>query len=479
VTILEALKDEVLHLIQPTDTENQKLIEEFNLLKGKLQEYANKLNISPSFIQNHGSTGIKQTHLKGASDLDIFIGLNPSDYAKWVKLPLKQRKISLKSLFLSYVNNWFIPAAQAAGFNSFQLSYAEHPYLILSERGYEIDIVGCFDLDLDYLLAHGPITAVDRTPWHSKIIAERLSYNQKQDVRLLKAFFQSNFVYGDKQTLGRLGFTGFSAEILILFFQSLDTVFSNFKDIYNNPLDFFNRSPNLIRRNPRFQKDFLIIIDPVDQNRNLAASISERAYQYALFQIQRFQQAPSTQFFMKKPLPPLDSTILSHPLPNFTLAEFISDGTIHYTELRDKLHSACEKLRKLLEKEETGEERFGNTYYEVYFDEKTFVAVFYCTHSSISPTYLRRGPPATRDTNVQTFCETHPDAFNKNGFYYASMKREFTESLVLVSHFFHTSKPIKGLILNIISNRAESTVGQQALSLMINCVFPLYKVKHL
>ncbi|HUY01376.1 MAG TPA: hypothetical protein VMV49_17575 [Candidatus Deferrimicrobium sp.] len=477
MTILEALKDEVLHLIQPTDTENLKLNEVFIFLKEKLQECANKLNISPSFIQNHGSTGIKQTHLRGASDLDIFVGLNPSDYTKWIKLPWKQRKTALKSLFLSYVNNWFIPASQAAGFNIFQLSYAEHPYLILSEKGYEIDIVGCFDLDLDYLLTHGPITAVDRTPWHSKIIAERLTNNQKQDVRLLKAFFQSNFVYGDKQTLGRLGFTGFSAEILILYFQNLETVFSKFKDLYKNPLDFFKRSPDLLRRKSRFQKDFLIIIDPVDENRNLAASISERAYEYARFQIQHFQQSLSVQFFIKNPPSPIDPTFLSCPLPNFGFVEFISDGTIHYTELRDKLYSACEKLRKLLEKEETGEERFGNTYYEVYFDEKTFVAVFYCTFSSISPTYSRRGPPKIRDTNVQTFCEKHPDAFYKNGFYYASMTREFTESLALISHYFHKSKPIKGLILSNISNHAESMVGQQALSLMINCVLPLYQVK--
>ncbi|MFX1299251.1 MAG: hypothetical protein ACFFD2_30860, partial [Promethearchaeota archaeon] len=140
---LDAIKALVLPAIQPTQEENQIINQIYTSLERNLQLIAEKLNIKPKFIQNHGSTGIKKTHLHGTSDLDIFIGLNPREYSI-IELSPKKRRETLKKLFHSYVQEWFIPAARAAGYMSFQISYAEHPYLIISHNNYEIDIVGCF-----------------------------------------------------------------------------------------------------------------------------------------------------------------------------------------------------------------------------------------------------------------------------------------------------------------------------------------------
>ncbi len=474
--ILEALKAEVLSHIQPTEAENKKINHLYLTLKEALEKFANSLGVSPKFINNQGSTGLKQTHLRGTSDLDIFIGLDPQKYSDIIELPNKPRKKSLKDLFLSYTQDWFSPAAKFAGYQTMQISYAEHPYLTISHEGYDIDIVGCFDLDYEYLLKHGPITAVDRTPWHSKIIAEKLSDTQKEDVRLLKAFLQANYVYGDKATLGRLGFTGFSAEVMILLFNDIENLFNNFQKLENNPLDFFERPPTKLRKNKRFINDFLIIIDPVDRNRNLASSISERAYRYALYQIKNFQNDPSMDYFMKKSLKVPSRPILSKYKPNLVVVEFRSDGSLHYTEIRDRLYSACEKVRKLLEKENTGDPRFGETIFEIYFEENNFSAVFFCENSQISPIYLRKGPPSSRTTNSNQFRIKHPDAVKKNGHYYAPIKRKYQKPIVLISHFFQNYKSIEGLTLNTITQEAFSVVGQRAMALMIFCVLPLSKV---
>ncbi|NVM31224.1 MAG: hypothetical protein HWN65_20470 [Candidatus Helarchaeota archaeon] len=476
MTVLEAIKAKVIPSILPTKEEDQKINQIINSLKQNLQIFAEKLDISPNFIQNHGSTGMKQTHLRGTSDLDIFIGLNPSDYATIIELPAKKRKNALKVLFLSYVNDWFIPATQSAGFTDFKISYAEHPYLLISHENYEIDVVGCFDLEYDFLLKQGPITAVDRTPWHSKIVAEKLDKKQKNDVRLLKAFLQNNFVYGDKNTLGRFGFTGFSAEVLILHFKTLEEVFSKFEGLTSAPLDFFNRSAGILRKNQRFQNDFLIVIDPVDKNRNLAASISQRAYKFALYQIKQFLKSPNIEFFNKPPLTPLDSELINKVLPNHVVVEFTSDGTVHYTELRDKLYSTCEKLRKLLENETTGEERFGTTLFEVFFEDTTFVAVFYCDKKLLSTTYLRKGPPKNRPDNIKQFRKKHPTAFYKDGLYYVSVERTFREPIPLIKHFLQNSKQIKGLTLTNVSQKGTTSAAERALSLMLSCVLPLYGV---
>ncbi len=475
MTILEIIRAKVLPLIQPTAEENEALTQLFNILKSNLEKVAERLKISPSFIQNHGSTGLKQTHLHGRSDLDIFIGLNPADYSNIIEIAPKKRKEALKDLFFSYLKEWFIPAAQNAGFPTFQINFAEHPYLIIYHKNYEINIVGCFDLNYDYLLTHGPLTAVDRTPWHSKIIAEKLSFTQKQDVRLLKAFFQANYVYGDK-AIGRFGFTGFSAEVLILFYQNIEQLFSYFQELSKTALDFFNRPAKVIRKLRRFEHDFLIIIDPTDQNRNLASSVTQRAFEYALFQVERFLKDPSPEYFLKKPIPPLPPQILVKYSPHLVVIEFESEGTIHYTELRDRIYRACEKVRKLLEKEFSGEERFGKTLYEVYFEGQIFAAIFYCEHEQATPTYIRKGPPITNSANVRLFLEKHPKAFMKDDFYYASIERQFQKPLPLITDFFSKYKIVEGLSLLRISHETDSPVGQRAVSLMVSCILPLYEV---
>jgi len=231
---------------------------------------------------------------------------------------------------------------------------------------------------------------------------------------------------------------------------------------------------DVLKNSSKFADDYLIIIDPVDKNRNLASSISKRAYEYACFQILRFLNMPSTQFFIKKPLSLPDPDLLGPLLPQLAVAEFINDGSIHYTEARDRIYSACEKVRKLLEKENTGEERFGQTLFEVYFEGEVFVAVFYCTYPFIEPSYIRKGPPKSKSSNVQQFCSSHPDAFLKNGFYYAPIEREFQYPIPLITQFFQTSKQVTGLNFTGISHDGTSEVGKRAISLMLSCVLPLY-----
>lgn len=474
--VLESIKRHILPLILPTEEEIQKLQIISDKLIRSLRAEAEKLDIFPSFIEKHGSTGIKQTQLAGTSDLDLFIGFDPSDYRNYLQLPAKQRKQALKDLFLEYVKDWYIPAAHQAGFSNYVLSYAEHPYLTVRHNQYEIDIVGCFNLDLEYILVNGPITAVDRTPWHSRIVSERLNSAQKNDVRLLKAFFQANYVYGDKNTLGRFGFTGFSAEMLILFYSDLESVFRNFTNLDKSGIDFFGRPIQKLRKLHRFQDDYLIIIDPVDKARNLASSISERAYKYANYQINHFLKSPAPSFFIKKSLSLPSPKQLSNIEPHLATIELSSDGAVHYTELRDKLYSVAEKLRKILTKESDGTTRFGTSLFELYFEEPTFVIIFFCQHTQLESTYLRKGPPPQKPHNVQQFLEKHPDAFLKDGFYYAPVQRAYLQPFSLITEFFQKAKPIKGLILTSISNKPSSLVAQRAASLMLDYILPLYGI---
>ena len=78
----------------------------------------------------------------------------------------------------------------------------------------------------------------------------------------------------------------------------MNNLFKNFNKLHSKPLDFFNRTEQELRNVVHFQNDYLIIIDPVDKNRNVASAISERAYQYCNYKISEFLkdgQAPESK----------------------------------------------------------------------------------------------------------------------------------------------------------------------------------------
>ena len=151
---------------------------------------------------------------------------------RYIAKILKDCKKTSKKDFLDLCNNWIIPSLSLKEFNNPRLLYAEHPYVTIDfyqeEFKIKIDIVLYFELDLEFIKEKGPITAVDRSPWHGRFVRENLSDDQKNDVRLLKQFFKANHSYGDKSSVGKVGFIGYSAELLIYYFGNILNLFENF-----------------------------------------------------------------------------------------------------------------------------------------------------------------------------------------------------------------------------------------------------------
>ncbi|MFX1391403.1 MAG: hypothetical protein ACFE9Z_15165, partial [Promethearchaeota archaeon] len=302
---------DVLKEITPSKRENDLINQITEKLKRLLDNKAKQMNINYTKIEPQGSTGIKQTQLKNDFDIDLFIGLDYIQYKqKYEGLSKNKLKKESKKDFLNLCNDWIMQSITSKEFYNPRLLYAEHPYVTvdynINNHKVKIDIVLYFDLDLDYIREYGPITAVDRSPWHGHFIRENLSSVQKDDVRLLKQFFKACYSYGDKSAVGRVGFIGYSSELLIYYFNDIINLFKNFKELSHMPLDYYNRSKEQLDEITHFQNDYLIIIDPVDQNRNVASAISERAYKYCNKKINEFLEHPNTKFFELHPIPEID-----------------------------------------------------------------------------------------------------------------------------------------------------------------------------
>ncbi|MCK4381201.1 MAG: hypothetical protein KAW51_08705, partial [Candidatus Lokiarchaeota archaeon] len=277
--------NQVLDTIIPTNEELELIDGIIKKLKRLLKEQASKLNLEYTRIEPQGSTGIKKTQLKGDFDIDLFIGLDYNLFKpRYNGLSKNKLKKESKKDFLSLCNNWILHSLTLDEFYNPRLLYAEHPYVtvdyLLDDIKVKIDIVLYFDLDLEFIKKNGPITAVDRSPWHGCFIRDELNSDQKNEVRLLKQFFKSCYSYGDKSALGKIGFIGYSAELLIYYFNDLTNLFYNFNELNKKPLDYYNRNEKELSKIVHFQNDYLIIIDPIDKNRNVASAISEKAYKY-------------------------------------------------------------------------------------------------------------------------------------------------------------------------------------------------------
>ena len=291
-TISEIL-EAVLKEITPTNRELTIINEIVEILKFLLEKKAKELKIEYTQIEPQGSTGIKQTQLRNDFDIDLFVGLNYNLYKpKYEGLSKNKLRKASKKDFLKLCNEWILKALDLKEFQNPRLLYAEHPYVTVDyftqNIKIEVNIVLYFDLDLNFIKKNGPITAVDRSPWHGNFVRDNLTNDQKNDVRLLKQFFKSCHSYGDKSPVGKVGFIGYSAELLIYYFGTIQKLFENFKNLKENPLDYFNRNKTELEKITHFQNDFLIITDPIDKNRNVASAISEKAYKYCNQRVKTF-----------------------------------------------------------------------------------------------------------------------------------------------------------------------------------------------
>ncbi|TFF97625.1 MAG: hypothetical protein EU547_03830 [Promethearchaeota archaeon] len=482
MTDVKTVFAEVLQSIQPTQKELILIDSIVQKLIKSLEKRAKELNLNYTTIEPQGSTGIKQTQLRNDFDIDLFIGLDFDSWKQKFKGLSKNRfKNSTKKEFRRLCYEWIIKSLNLKEFESPSLLYAEHPYVsvnyIGSSHKYKVDIVLYFDLSLEFIRKNGPITAVDRTPHHSRFIKENLSKKQKNDVRLLKQFFKACHSYGDKSPVGRAGFIGYSAELLLYHFGDVYDVLQNFKNLPNNTLDYFEREKSKLMKISHFRDDWLLLIDPIDKNRNVASAISKRAFNYCNYKINQFLNNPNKDYFKIKDIPEFQPEISRDISSNLFIMEFTKiKPDIHYTVIRDKLYSLGDYIVSHGETAFDHSPRFGNIIYEVYFEPKSneYNLALFCEHPILDKYYERRGPPLKMEKDVQKFQKKHKNTFTRDGFVWIKTKRTYQNFI----NFLYTDKIVRripeSLELKNISGaiKAMTSSGRKAVFVLEHMVLP-------
>jgi tRNA nucleotidyltransferase (CCA-adding enzyme) len=468
---LDVLRERVLAVINPTNEEIEKQQHIIQRIITNLEAQSKKIGESYSFIEAQGSTGKKQTQLRGAADIDIFVAQDPEHF-NIHSMTKKERKSAIDAIFDRFVNAWYIPVAKSITATDIRKTYSQHPYLSMKIQGIDIDIVGCFDLTQKQLRNEGPITAVDRTVHHSRYVCERIDTRKREDARILKSFVKASHTYGDIPAVGWMGFPGYALELMVLKSDSLDDALQVMIDLQEQPLDTEGRSKKELSIQPKFQDDEIFIMDPTDIHRNVASSIDIRSYRWTRIRAERALRLiregnidGALNLIVEKPIPtdPIPNKFKSH-LFSF---EFADQGKKHYTILRDKIQSVANRIRFELEKESTGEDRFGKVISELIYNNGIFALGFLVQKKEISEKYEQRGPASDLKEAVSNFQGAHTETYEKDGYYWTERNREWVKASKMVEHLL-AENPIQGLLQ---TKNDEASI--KVLNILTQCVFKI------
>jgi tRNA nucleotidyltransferase (CCA-adding enzyme) len=222
----------------------------------------------------------KGTYLRDSRDIDIF-----------VLFPKSRSKKSFESIIEKIVKKAFPKVG-------YQLSYAEHPYARLHYEGRKIDLVPAYSIKK----ADERLSAVDRSVLHTKYVLKNMSKKQKDDVLLLKKLLKANGLYGAEIKIE--GFPGYLCELLILKYESfpslINTVSKWALPIVIDIKGFYKTKKERLSLPHRFDTE-LVVIDPTDKNRNVAAAISAKNLRKFILLCKYFKRNPRDVFFFRNP----------------------------------------------------------------------------------------------------------------------------------------------------------------------------------
>ncbi len=266
VATTEDILQNVLERIRPSEEEQRHILSVARQLVSRIKR--RKGHFIDVILAGSAARG---TNLRGSSDVDIFL-LYPKDVSRDV-MEAEALEIG-KSLSDHY-----------------ELRYAEHPYVTVFVKGVEADIVPAYAINPGEPI----ISATDRTPLHQRYVSERLDDRKRDEVRLLKAFAKGIGVYGAE--IKTQGFSGYLCELLILHYGSFldvlraaaDWVPQVFIDIEGHAAASFEEP--------------LVVVDPVDPRRNVAAPVSLNSLAIFVAAAREFLGNPSLDFFFPDDYP--------------------------------------------------------------------------------------------------------------------------------------------------------------------------------
>ena len=248
----------------PNDKQRKKVDKIANQVFSLVSNEAEK---QKSVVSVHfGGSYAKETWTRGKIDIDIFVKFKKTTTEK--NFEKIGRKIGFDSLkkFKPYVR------------------YSEHPFVEANIDDVGVNVVPCYDVKKGEWKS-----AADRSTFHTEFMSEKLTGLMKDDIRVLKCFLEKNSMYGAE--IAKQGFSGYVCEVLVYYLGSFEKVLKKIAKLQNN---------EMIGESPRKFESPMVLIDPIDRNRNLGAAISIENVTNFILIARNFLKKNSVSYFKEK-----------------------------------------------------------------------------------------------------------------------------------------------------------------------------------
>jgi len=398
----ESIQKEALARIKPAKQEFSEVDDTIKRINSLLKK--NKIEAECVAAGSYA----KGTILKDDFDVDLFVRFDYSYKEKDISTLLAKAIAPLKP----------------------KLIHGSRDYFHLKKKSILFEIIPVLMID-DYKKA---VNVTDMSPLHVFYVKKHYDKNSslRDEVRLAKQFCKAVRVYGAESYIR--GFSGHVLDLLIIYYGGFEKLLVQAAvwgerviiDIENHLKDPMKELNSAKTESP------LIIVDPIQPDRNASAALSKEAFEEFKKKAREFLKKPSKEFFeiKKLDLKAARKKYKDEWLLILSAVPTADSEDIAGTKLLKCHEKIIDELKnydfKLLEGDWEFEPKKSTLYYAV-------------KKEKLSPTVIWEGPPLKAVPNVEMFRKKHKKTFEKDGRLFAEEKRKYMTPKELVKELMNSA----------------------------------------
>lgn len=271
------------------------------------------------------------------------------------------------------------------------------------------------------------------------------------EIRVAKQFCKASNVYGAESYIN--GFSGHIVDILVIHYGSFLSLIKKFASIKEvsacEPIviDTDNLLKDPLRKLNKSKISPLIIIDPIQSERNAAAALSMDKLMMFINACRGFMDSPSEDFFeikkfdLKGKIQEFKSSIKGSKI--IVIKIMTQEGS------KDIVGTKAYKVYgDLIKQLSLNDFKVLDSAWDFDFGKKNSFIIYVFNKEDLSDTIERQGPPLSAKDDVQKFREKHKIAKVRGNKIYATVKRKYVSPEKLLKDLF-SEKYISGRVKKI------------------------------
>jgi tRNA nucleotidyltransferase (CCA-adding enzyme) len=380
----EIVLQQVAKKIAPTDQEQEKMDRLSQTIQHEVEDVLASSGIQAK-VSPQGSFA-RGTWISHEADLDIFARFPPTmEREEWVEKVFPAMR--------KYFSRYRVIER-----------YAEHPFLEFRVDGVRVNIVPSYDVKKGEWKS-----ATDRTPYHTEFMQTHLTSQLRREARLLKKFAKGIGIYGAEIKIG--GFSGMLVDTLVLYYQSFMETLTIASSWTKGAHLEVGKPDGIVSPREKDPNVDLVVIDPVDPNRNLAAAVRPDKLWSFVAAGRQFLRNPGLWYFFPPEFKPKTPRQFAKRIDDIG-HELLAIAFRHPVLVPDVLWGQLLKLERSLLDIMVREE-FSPYRSALWSDETKESAILVETGRTALPEVrLQKGPPVTKSEDSMSFLEKHLKARN-------------------------------------------------------------------